>query len=257
MERRNDVMKKVAVVYSSKFGHTKQYADWLKGDLDDVDVINIAGFNPTQLLAYKLIIFACGVYGDKLSVMDFIKKNLSAINPQKIMIMAVSWYTNDSEEAAKKLIEENYPEQFKNVVPIYVVNSGIDKKKVSPMDTMKLLAAQVMIEKKDGRSSDDINALAILKGYADQTSKDNLESIKKGIEEYFNPVKKETPAPEPKETVSAPEVKPAPVPEIKPVSKPEQERTVKPMDVSEMKSDADALSSLENAFKALKAPKSA
>ena len=252
-------MKKVAVVYSSKFGHTKQYADWLAADLEDVDVINVASFNPTQLLAYKLVIFASGVYSDKMPVMDFIKKNISAIKPNRTMVMAVSWYTNDSDEAKAKLIADNYPEEFKSIVPLYVVNSGIDKKQISPVDSMKLLAVQAMIAKKDGRSSDDINILSILKGYFDPTAKENLDSIKAGIEKFFTEPKKEAavrtaPAVEDK----APEQpKPAPVPNPASVPKPAPatESVPKPMEVSEMKNEADALSSLENAFKALKAPK--
>ena len=252
-------MKKVAIVYTSKFGHTKQYADWLAAHLgkDDADVIIVATFNPTQLLAYKLIIFASGVYGDKMPIMDYVKKNIMGISTSKTMFLAVSWYTNDSEEAIQKLTEENYPDQFKGKVPMYVVNSGIDKKKISVADKAKLIASQVMIEKKDGRSSDDINILAIMKGYSDPTAEENLNSIKKGIEEYFNPPKKEDPKPVPK-AEPAPAPKPAapiPAPEIKP--EPKAEPAPKPMDVSEMNSDADALSSLENAFKALKAPASA
>ncbi len=165
------VMKKIAVVYSSKSGHTKQYADWLKEDNGEIDVIDLPGFNLSKMMAYKLVIFACGVYGDKLSVMDFIKKNITSMSPQKIMIMAVSWYTNDSEEASQKLMDENYPEQFKGTVPLYVINSGIDKAKLSAADKIKLKAAELSIKKKQGRSSDDINALSIINGYSDMTSK--------------------------------------------------------------------------------------
>ncbi|MBR4097434.1 MAG: hypothetical protein IKK42_09060 [Oscillospiraceae bacterium] len=249
-------MKKVAIVYTSKFGHTKQYADWLLEHIgkDEADVINVAGFNPTQLLAYKLIIFASCVYGDKMPIMDFVKKNIMGISTAKTMFLAVSWYTNDSEEGKQKLIDENYPDQFKGKVPLYVVNSGIDKKKISVADKAKLLASQVMIEKKDGRSNDDINILAIMKGYSDSTSAENLDSIKKGIEEFFNPPKKEEPKPVPK-AEPAPVPKPAPAPIPAPLPEVKAEPAPKPMAASEMTSDADALSSLENAFKALKAPK--
>ncbi len=215
------IMKKIAVVYSTKFGHTKQYADWLKEDVD-ADVMSLDGFNITKMVAYKLVIFACGVYGDKLPIMDYIKKNLSSIPAQKIMIMAVSWYTNDSEEASQRLIDENFPEQLKKVVPLYVVNSGLDKKKVPAMDKAKLIAAQMMIEKKDGRSSDDINALAIIKGYSDQTSRDNLASIKKGVEEFFDPSKKEEQPAAAVQPAAAPKASPAPAPrETRPEPKPQ------------------------------------
>ena len=227
-------MKKVAIVYSSKYGHTKQYADWLKEDVD-ADVIDISKFNITQMLAYKLVIFACGIYGDKLSVMDFVKKNVTAIPVQKTMIMAVGWYTNNSKEATEKLIADNYPEQFKGKVPMYVVNSGLNKKQVSKMDSVKLVAAKLAIEKKDGRSTDDINALGILNGYSDPTSKDNLESIKKGIDEFFNPPKSETAA------AAEPASKAATTP--KPVSAQPAKQPV---------SEADALAnSVEEAFKHL------
>lgn len=231
-------MKKVAIVYSSKYGHTKQYADWLVEDIGDSDVIEISKFNITQMMAYKLVIFACGVYSDKMAIMEYVKKNVSAIPAQKTMIMAVSWYTNGSAEAKEKLIAENYPEQFKGSVPLYVVNSGINKKQISKVDSMKLIAAQVSIEKKDGRSSDDINMLAIIKGYSDQTTRENLDGIKKGIEDFFNPPQK---APEPaKPKAAAPKAAaaPKPAPAAKPVS------------------EGDALSnSVEEAFKNLGAPK--
>lgn len=222
------VMKKIAIVYSSKYGHTKQYADWLKEDVD-ADAIDISKFNITQMLAYKLVIFACGVYGDKLSIMDFVKKNVTAIPVQKTMVMAVGWYTNDSKEAAEKLMTDNYPPEFKDKVPMYIVNSGLDKKQISKMDSVKLVAAKLAIEKKDGRSSDDINALGVLNGYSDPTSKDNLASIKKGIDEFLNP-------PQP-----VPAAKPAPAP------KPAAAQPAKPA-----VNEADALAnSVEEAFKHL------
>ncbi|MBD5141654.1 MAG: hypothetical protein HDT25_09630 [Ruminococcus sp.] len=232
-------MKTIAIVYSSKYGHTKKYADWLKEDVD-ADAIDIGKFNITQMLAYKLVIFACGVYGDKLSIMDFVKKNITAIPTQKTMIMAVGWYTNDSKEAAEKLMNDNYPPEFKGKVPIYVVNSGLDKKQVSKMDSVKLVAAKLAIEKKDGRSSDDINALGILNGYSDPTSKDNLASIKKGIDEFLNP-----PKPEPK---PAPAAKAAPAPKAAPAAK----STPAPTPAAKPAKETDALAdSVEEAFKHL------
>lgn len=234
-------MKKVAIVYSSKYGHTKQYADWLKEDVD-ADAVDISKFNITQMLAYKLVIFACGVYGDKLSIMDFVKKNVTAIPVQKTMVMAVGWYTNDSKEAAEKLMADNYPPEFKGKVPLYVVNSGIDKKQISKMDSVKLVAAKLAIEKKDGRSSDDINALGVLNGYSDPTSKDNLASIKKGIDEFFDP-------PKPVAAEKAPKAEPAAAPAAKPspATKPAAEQSAKPA-----VSEADALAnSVEEAFKHL------
>ncbi|MBQ8825563.1 MAG: hypothetical protein IJ007_00535 [Oscillospiraceae bacterium] len=210
-------MKDVALVYMSKYGHTKQYADWIKDDLG-IHVVPITSFNAAQMLSYKLVIFASGVYSDKIQIMDFIKKNGSAINSSRMMIAAVTWYTNGSEEAKKKLIDVNYPDNFKNIVPMVVLNSGIDKKAISVMEKAQLTAASLAISKHEDRSNDDINALAIIKGYSDQTSKDNIKYLKEAIEEFLNPKKAEVPAPAPRASAMqmsapVPPPKPQPVPE--------------------------------------------
>lgn len=260
-KRRTDIaaaekMKKVAIVYSSKYGHTKQYADWLVEDIGDSDVIEIGKFNITQMMAYKLVIFACGVYSDKMAIMEYVKKNISAIPVQKTMIMAVSWYTNGSAEGKEKLIAENYPEQFKGSVPLYVVNSGINKKQISKVDSMKLIAAQVSIEKKDGRSSDDINMLAIIKGYSDQTARENLDGIKKGIEEFFNPPKAPEPA-KPKAAAPKPSAASKPAAPKPAAAAPKPAAAApKPAPAAKPAAAEDALSSsVEEAFKNLGAPK--
>lgn len=249
-------MSNIAFVYTTKYGHTKQYADWLKEDTD-IDIIPIASFNAARALAYKLVIFASGVYGDKIQIMDFIKKNSGGINLQRIMIAAVTWYTNDSEEAKAKLINDNFPDNMKNVVPLYVINSGIDKKKITVVEKTQLLATQTIISRRDGRTSDDINTLAIIKGYSDQTAKENLDSLKKGIELHLNPPKvKEQPKPEPIPQEITEERQPEPAAEApKPVEKPIPE----PAPIPEPpKKGNDTVSEVENAFRNLKAaPKEA
>lgn len=212
-------MKDLAVVYATKYGHTKQYADWMKEEAG-ADIFVSTSFTPTKALEYKAVVFAGGVYGDKILIMDWLKKNLGQVNVNKIIIAAVSWYCNDSEEAKARLIAENYPEQFKNVVPLVVINSGIDKKKTSVMDKAQLLAAQSAINKHEVRSADDINALAIIKGYSDSTSKDNLKSLTAAVQNILNPPKRsaQRAAEEIRAALNEPQNKPAEAPKPTPAA---------------------------------------
>lgn len=260
-------MKDLAVVYATKYGHTKQYADWMKEEAG-ADIFAVASFTSTKALEYKAVVFAGGVYGDKILIMDWLKKNLGQVNVNKIIIAAVSWYCNDSEEAKARLIAENYPEQFKNVVPLVVINSGIDKKKTSVMDKAQLLAAQTSINKHDVRTADDINALAIIKGYSDSTSKDNLKSLIAAVQNILNPPKRsaqraaeeiraalnetqnKTAAEAPKPTPAAPvQPKPAaeaPKPETAPIPKPEPPKPAAPSGGHVVTSLDDALAALSS-----------
>ena len=263
-------MKDLAVVYATKYGHTKQYADWMKEEAG-ADIFAVASFTSTKALEYKAVVFAGGVYGDKILIMDWLKKNLGQVNVNKIIIAAVSWYCNDSEEAKARLIAENYPEQFKNVVPLVVINSGIDKKKTSVMDKAQLLAAQTSINKHDVRTADDINALAIIKGYSDSTSKDNLKSLIAAVQNILNPPKRsaqraaeeiraalnetqnKATAEAPKPTPAAPvQPKPAaevPKPEPAPTPKPEPPKPVQPKPAAP--SGGHVVTSLDDALAAL------
>lgn len=263
-------MKDLAVVYATKYGHTKQYADWMKEEAG-ADIFISTSFTPTKALEYKAVVFAGGVYGDKILIMDWLKKNLGQVNVNKIIIAAVSWYCNDSEEAKARLIAENYPEQFKNVVPLVVINSGIDKKKTSVMDKAQLLAAQTSINKHDVRTADDINALAIIKGYSDSTSKDNLKSLIAAVQNILNPPKKsaqraaeeiraalnqpqnKAAAEAPKPTPAAP-VQPKPAAEVPkpapaPTPKPEPPKPVQPKPSAP--SGGHVVTSLDDALAAL------
>ena len=272
-------MKDLAVVYATKYGHTKQYADWMKEEAG-ADIFVSTSFTPTKALEYKAVVFAGGVYGDKILIMDWLKKNLGQVNVNKIIIAAVSWYCNDSEEAKARLIAENYPEQFKNVVPLVVINSGIDKKKTSVMDKAQLLAAQSAINKHEVRSADDINALAIIKGYSDSTSKDNLKSLTAAVQNILNPPKRSAqraaeeiraalnepqnkPAEAPKPTPAAPvqptpaaeAPKPVPAPTPKPEPpKPVQSKSAAPSGEHVVTSLDDALAALSSGNMLLNKP---
>ena len=256
-------MKELAVVYATKYGHTKQYAEWVKEETG-ADIFVSTSFSPTRALEYKAVVFAGGVYGDKIMIMDWLKKNLGQVNVNKMVIAAVSWYCNDSEEAKARLIEENYPEQFKNVVPLVVINSGIDKKKISVVDKAQLLAAQTSINKHEVRSSDDINALAIIKGYADSTSKDNLKSLLDAVQNILTPPKKSAQRAaeeiraalnEPKKTAEAPKPAPSAAPETpKPAAEAPKPVTVTPKPVQPKPaapSGEHVVTSLDDALAAL------
>ncbi len=247
-------MKDLAVVYATKYGHTKQYADWMKEEAG-ADIFVSTSFTPTKALEYKAVVFAGGVYGDKILIMDWLKKNLGQVNVNKIIIAAVSWYCNDSEEAKARLIAENYPEQFKNVVPLVVINSGIDKKKTSVMDKAQLLAAQSAINKHEVRSADDINALAIIKGYSDSTSKDNLKSLTAAVQNILNPPKRsaQRAAEEIRAALNEPQNKPAEAPKPEP-PKPVQPKSAAPSGEHVVTSLDDALAALSSGNMLLNKP---
>lgn len=82
--------KKTVVVYKSKYGSTRQYAQWIASDLnaDLIDLDNIK--NISQLNNYRTIIFGSYIRIGKIVVSDFITQNWENLKNKSIILFSVS-----------------------------------------------------------------------------------------------------------------------------------------------------------------------
>lgn len=68
-------MSKIAVVYKSKYGATKKYAEWLSEDIGaDLYLQDNCKFE--ILNSYDTIIYGGGIYASGIAGLSFIKKKL-------------------------------------------------------------------------------------------------------------------------------------------------------------------------------------
>jgi menaquinone-dependent protoporphyrinogen IX oxidase len=58
-------MAKALVLYFSKYGSTKKYAEWIASELNG-DIYNIKKFNQNSLKEYDTIILGSGLYAGKI-----------------------------------------------------------------------------------------------------------------------------------------------------------------------------------------------
>jgi len=57
-------MNKTLVIYSSKYGHTKKYAEWLAEDLN-ADICDDKNLKKEMLNSYSVILFGSSLYAGK------------------------------------------------------------------------------------------------------------------------------------------------------------------------------------------------
>ena len=67
-------MKKCVVVYKSKYGATKKYAEWIAEDLH-ADLFEGKAASADALTAYDVIVYGGGLYAGGVSGLPFITKN--------------------------------------------------------------------------------------------------------------------------------------------------------------------------------------
>lgn len=87
MDWRNH-MNKIAVVYKSKYGSTKRYAQILQNHLE-ADVIESKDAKIAQLSKYDVLVFAGGIMASGIAGLSFLKKNYEALRDKRIYLLGV------------------------------------------------------------------------------------------------------------------------------------------------------------------------
>lgn len=67
-------MKNTVILYQSKYGATKKYAEWLAGRLG-CEILETKSTKFTDIEKYDVVILGGGIYASGIAGLSFIKKN--------------------------------------------------------------------------------------------------------------------------------------------------------------------------------------
>jgi menaquinone-dependent protoporphyrinogen IX oxidase len=91
------------VVYKTKYGSTKEYAEWIAEDLG-CEAVAENKMKPAELLKYDAIVFGGCIRMGKIAIADFINKNWSKLEGKKIILFSSSGAApTDTEELQANL----------------------------------------------------------------------------------------------------------------------------------------------------------
>lgn len=99
---------KSVVIYKSKYGSTKAYAEWIAEEIgcSAVDVKNIKA---DELSKYDTIIYGGGLYAEMIGGISFITKNFDKIKDKNIVVFTTGLTPPDCREYYDKyVLEKNF-----------------------------------------------------------------------------------------------------------------------------------------------------
>jgi len=148
-------MQKAIVMYSSVYGTTKQYAEWIaeeiKGEACDVKKVK-----QDTLKDYDIIILGGGLYAGMFKGLDIIKKNYEVIKDKKIIVftcgLADVTYPENIASIHKRIAKVLTDDIVKDI-KIFYLRGGLDYSKLSflhktMMAVMKKSVARIPEDKK-------------------------------------------------------------------------------------------------------------
>jgi len=116
-------MEKIAVIYKSKRGSTKQYAQWIAEETG-ADLFNVENCSVEALADYDTLVFGGWVRGGGIQGLDFLKKNWKLLKSKHVIAFAVG--LNVHEAAAQAECKEvNFIKTLEGI-PCYFFRGAYD-----------------------------------------------------------------------------------------------------------------------------------
>jgi menaquinone-dependent protoporphyrinogen IX oxidase len=140
-------MNRVVVIFKSKYGSTKKYAEWISDELN-ADLLEHSDVKDKNFLEYDTIIIGGGLYASGINGIDIITKNYSALKNKDIIVFTLGLASTDDKEIFRPIIEKNFTEEMRNQIQFFHFRGGIDYKELSFVHKSMMAMLKKMVSKK-------------------------------------------------------------------------------------------------------------
>ena len=170
------------VIYKSKTGHAKKYAEWIAEELS-ADLYEIHKFSIDILENYDTVIFGGGVYAGKVNGISLITSSMNYLQDKKVVVFAAGLST-PSPKWTYKLRNANIKPDKQEMIKFFYFPGGFDFSKLNFSDRMIMGMVKRRLQKKksDQLTNSDKGTLESFENPRDNT---NIECIKELID-YVN-----------------------------------------------------------------------
>lgn len=168
-----DIMNKTIVIYQSKYGSTKKYANWLAEALQ-CEAIERKQFKVKQFNSYDTIIFGGCVYVSDIKGLSLLQNNAESLKGKRVICFAVGAAPAD-EAVIDNLRQKNMTGSLKDL-KLFYFRGAIDRQKFKGFDKLMMDMFYKMASKKDPAALESSEAAFLdnLSNGADWTDKNNL-----------------------------------------------------------------------------------
>lgn len=110
---------KTVVIYKSKYGSTKQYAEWIAKELS-ADLFEAKTVNTDKLREYDTIIYGGGLYAEVIAGVMLITKNYDKLSDKKLIVFTTGITPLDCREYYDKLVfDKNFKGEIREKVRVF------------------------------------------------------------------------------------------------------------------------------------------
>lgn len=179
------LMKRTVVIYESKYGSTRKYAEWIADALScsffEKDI-----FKPEDFSNYDVVIYGGGLYAGGVSGIKLLTKNWNLLRDRHVILFTCGLADpEDPENIAHirdSLSKVLSPEMLEHI-HLFHLRGGIDYGKLNFVHKSMMAMLRKSLQRKDQDSlrEEDRQLLATYGGCVDFTSKESIAPIVKEV----------------------------------------------------------------------------
>jgi menaquinone-dependent protoporphyrinogen IX oxidase len=168
---------KTVVIYKSKTGFAKKYAEWIAEELS-ADIFDVSKITTNMLIAYDTVIYGSGLYAVGINGVKYITQNLDKLKDKKVVVFATG-ASPSREEAISEVRDKNFTSEEQKHIQFFYLRGGFDYSKLKPFDKvlMILLKWKMKIKRKKELTPDERGMLASYDKPVDFTREKNIDEI--------------------------------------------------------------------------------
>lgn len=107
------------VIYKSKYGSTKAYAQWIAEELN-CEVKDAKGVKVEDLLSYDTIIYGGGLYAEIIAGVSLITKNIDKLKNKKLIVFTTGITPLDVREYYDgEVLDKNFKPEIRQYIKVF------------------------------------------------------------------------------------------------------------------------------------------
>lgn len=149
---------KAIVVYNSKTGFTRRYAEWIAQAID-ADCRAIDEIENVDMRQYDLLLFGSWVHAETLKKRDWIKRQLPRWKGRRVGVFAVG--AMPAGDAANRVFEQTFTPQERTQMRTFYLQGGLDYARMSCADRLLMaFMRKTLAGQKDTKSGEMLKLLS-------------------------------------------------------------------------------------------------
>ena len=171
------------IIYQSKYGATKKYADWLC-EQTGFSSVETPKAELNKVAQYETIILCGGIYASGIAGLSFLKRNISKLKNKTMAVLCVGASPYD-ENSFHEIKTRNLKDELKEI-PLFYARGAWDESKMTFADRTLCRLLQKSVAKKDPSTYEPwMKALMCAAGQTcDWTDKKYLVPLLKYLENF-------------------------------------------------------------------------